>query len=114
MDYFLESHLPHALQFMVCKHNDIGETDDMLYPDDVMVTIPAGTDQRHVIKINEAQKAFLEEDKQFNKLLALNKGGVRWIDKIPSRMLDEKERLAEMQKKMQELQAENTRLKAGA
>jgi len=113
MDHFIESHLPHALQFMVCKHNENGETDDRLYPDEVAFTIPAGSDPKHVVKCSEEQKAFLEQDKQFKKLLELNKGGIRYIDKLPTIMLSEQERENELRKQINDLRAENAKLKAG-
>jgi hypothetical protein len=112
MDYYLESHLPHALQFMRCKHNEDGATNDVGYPEEVVVTIPAGTDPKHVVKLNDAQKAFLEEDKEFKKLLTLNKFGIRWVNAMPSRMLSESERMEEMKRKINEQNAEIARLKA--
>ena len=113
MDYYLESHLPHALQFMKCKQNAEGATDDVGYPDEIVATLPAGTDPKHVIKLNEEQKAFLEKDKEFSKLLKLNKFGIRWVNAMPSRMLSETERMEEMKRKINEQASEISRLKAG-
>lgn len=112
MEYYLESHLPHALQFMRCNHNDNGGTDDVIYPEEVVATIPAGTDPKHVVKLNEMQKEFLEKDKEFNKLLKLSKFGIRWVNAMPSRMLSENERMEEMKRKINEQNAEIARLKA--
>lgn len=113
MDHFLESHLPHGLQFMRCNHNAGGATDDIGYPEEVVVTIPAGTDPKHTIKITDEQKAFLEEDKEFKKLLALKKFGIRWVNAIPSRMLSDGERMDEMRRMLNDKNAEIARLKAG-
>jgi hypothetical protein len=113
MDYYLESHLPHALQFMRCNRNANGATDDVGYPEEVVVTIPAGTDPKHVVKLTAEQKEYLEGDAEFRKLIPLTKFGVRWISSMPSRMLSETERMEEMKRKINEQGAEIARLKAG-
>ena len=113
MEYYLESHLPHALQFMRCRQNAEGATDDVTYPEDVVVVIPAGTDPKHVAKITEEQREFLLKDKEFNKLVRLNKFGVRWVDRMPTRMLSDNERMDELKRKINEQGAEIARLKAG-
>ena len=113
MDYFIQSFLPHGLKWLKYTRNDKGEINDNFVSDDIMVELPAGSSEKNVVKVNEEQHAFLMSDVQFKKLLTLAKGGVRFIDKFPARMLDDKTRLAEKDAQIRQLQADLARARAG-
>lgn len=111
MDYYVQSFLPHKIQWLkIIRDNDGRIVPNYIDPD-IMVELPAGSDDKNVVKITQEQYDFLNDDTQFKKLLTLNKGGVRFIDRMPSRMIDDKEKLNSALSENAQLKAELAKLR---
>lgn len=112
MDYFVQSFLPHALQWRKCTKDANGAVVDNYVSEDIAVELPAGSSDKNVVKLTQEQHDFLMSDEQFPRLLTLAKGGVRFIDKLPHRMLDDKTRINDLTEQNRKLQAELAQAKA--
>lgn len=112
MDYYVQSFLPHRLQWLKINRDKDGRIIPNYIDPEVMVELPAGSDDKNVIKITQEQYDFLNADVQFKSLLKINKGGVRFIDRMPSRMIDDKEKLASALSENAQLKAELAKLKS--
>ena len=113
MDYFVQSFMPHAMKWNKCRRDEKGQIVDDYADPETMVELPAGSSEKNVVKINEEQYSFLMSDIQFQGLLKLPKGGVRFIDKLPHRMIDDKSRINDLTEQNRKLQAELAAAKAG-